>query len=390
MRWLDHSPTPYATAPPSPKAAREAFLWVTEGVGEPPLVAYRAVADLLAGLPMRATERDTALLELVATLSSDAPEAWIGLPPRVWENLLTRASIPAPAVAHRWIGDREAEGTWHDGVTSVGGTEWWADPRRIGACYGDRLWAWGTVQGRELPRCGWNGQTPNPVLKALVDRVSPRPLIDRGPAHLLACVAEGCWQLSRDRSLTHRDAAALWGGYFLPLLAPALPVSKPPADAMAVPPDYALQLGFHLLHPRARVAVLLMDQVATWADSGDLQALSGVLGDEVTSPDDAVARLLEPVARAALARRAAAGWDGGIGFRLLRRVLRAIDEAGDRARAVDDAFHGHGAPVGPLADRLREAFGTALTYADRPKKGAATHMLVDLVFLRWTDPDFLR
>lgn len=376
MTWLP-GPT---VAPLDPEGARRALAWVTSDEGPAEPVAHRAVYALLAPLAPGADARIGALTRLASDVNGSpvAPGLRIGLPPRLADALLRRAG-KTPTVARTWIGDRRAEGLPHDGVTGEG-TEWWGDPRGPGATYADRLCAWGTVDADVLPRAAWRWDgafVPTDALRAVATAMH----VARGPGHLLAAVADAVRTMAAD--LSQRDAAALWGGWFLPLLAPTLRVAGPPGDPLDVPPEYAVQLAFHVLHPRARAAVVVLDRLATWADSGDLAALGAVLGEPVADPAAAVRRLLAPVARTALARHAAVDWDAGLGFRLLRRVLRALGDAADPAAAIDAELHPN------LADRLREAFGTALAAADPSTPGAATSQLVDLVLIRWADPDFL-
>ncbi len=397
LRWIDPIAASTVADTWRPSEVRAALAWV---VGDAPeenedAVPLRRVAQLLASLPVRGEARIVALAEVSRQLSRQLPaqQARVGLPPRVWEALLRRRGHGPPTSERCWVGARQREGFAPDGARCDGATEWWADARRPGASYAERLWAWGTLEGEALPRAAWQvvdgAFAPTRALSGLAEALDDPPRITAGPGLLVACLLDAVWTLTRGASLTHRDAAALWGGFFLPVLAPAHVISVPPHEPRAVPPDYAVQLAFHLLHPRAQVALRLLDRVATWVDAGDEAAVHAATG---VAEGDALTELLGRVARSALARDAAERWDSGLGFRLLRRILRALQDAPDAAGAIDAALHGapgDPSPIGPLAERLREAFGTALTQVDRRAPGAATSQLVDLVLLRWSDPSFL-
>jgi len=309
------------------------------------------------------------------------PGARVTLPPRFRSALLAHLNRAEPRLENRWMPGRQEDGFPRDGVGNRDASEWWGDARQPGSVYGERLWAWGSVSG---PGLGWRweeGFHPTDALGAFAAKYAG---IQRGPGFLLACTLDAIAELVGEVSLTHRDAAALWGGFVLPLLAPPLVVERP--DVAPDTADFERQLAFRLLHPSARAALCVMDQLATWGDAGDVSALSVVIGEPVSDPAVAVGELIGRIGRAALRRDAADRWDGGLGFRLVRRVIREIDAAPDQAGAIDTALHGRDTPdamPGPLATRLREAFGTALTAAESKSPGAATLQLVDLIWLRW-------
>lgn len=368
--------------------------WLRDpGADEP---AARPRQDLEALVGRLREQGDGALREVAAALdpSGLGDGDRVGVPPRLWDVLLRAQGVEAPG-PHRL-----ADEALHAGARRGACEEWWGRAGTPGAAWDDRLWAWGAVAETgepglaELsPRLAWRGG----------DRWHAHPALDgtsvragEGPGFLLACCLDAIASLCAEHPLTGRDKAVLWGTVMLPLL--ALGAAEEPGapelgEALERPADYAQQLPFHLLHPRAQALIALLDQVATWsaADDPHLELWLDELGYERLQ--DALDGLLAVV----MHRKAGQQWDGGFGFKMLRGLLR--ETLGDDFEANwDEALHSPveggdrgDTAVNELAVKLRGAFKTALAFPGRPPYdgGPAARQLCDLAYLRWTDELFL-
>ncbi len=354
------------------------------------------------------------LLRLVASHGPETvPEGWrLGPPPRLWERLLRAAGVrPGPGET-LWI-DEERQGL-PAGWRGPAHSEWWASPAHPGASFDGRLWAWGCVDEHApataalaalSPRALWRSdghawRTHPVALAAVRDLGQARPRIEEGPGFLLACVVDAVGDLAGTVDLSERDRATLWGALLLPLLAPSHAGGPPRGTAVSEPPpDYQQLVAFALLHPRMQEAIAALDRLATilamedWHAAAALAAAAGA--PRAGGLRAGMLRLGEALAAAMLRRDAAAGWDSGFGFRLVRSVLRDVfgEDPGDFAARWDAATAGPpGVPgVGSLAERLREALSTALGFPGRPPfpGGPAAAQLVELTWARWTDPTYL-
>jgi hypothetical protein len=309
----------------------------------------------------------------------------VGLPPRLWTRW-GRDDGAVPMVrGGRVVGASHGE---HHEV--------WGDGRAPGAAYAKRLWGWGTVDLRPAARAAWTAEAGRwlPLLPT-----DERPRVADGPGFLLVCLVDAVHELIAHASPTDRDLAILWGTLLLPVLALGRRGTAPLHldDGL---PTYVLSWPFHLLHPRAQVAVLVLDEVCTLATTDDHDGLSRVLvdagladpGDGAAARDRALVRLLEGITRRALRKRAADRWDSGFGFRLARRLMRQTDPT---PGAWDEALHGALAVVdegpGDLAKRLRDGLRTGLSapLSGPDPSGTAAAQVVELTWSRWTDPLFL-
>jgi hypothetical protein len=426
---------------------------LAESTPDPPLrIAAPAVSDLRAALPADRCARYAALREIAAAHGPRGLDAGTcaGIPHRLWLCLLERLDIdpatPAtPATAPTRTGAAQRDTAPAHGGSIGAWIEWWGLPAHPGACYDGRLWAWGAVQAarpeaddevwarrapaaelaRLSPRVAWRpvpGAAPDGArwhVHPLLARVAGehgaragRPRLEEGPGFLLACILDALAELLPVAAFTPRDLAVLWGSLLLPLLAPSRLL--PPGDgrdagrgdaAVLAEPDYMQTVAFHLLHPRSQRLIAVLDQLCTLLVAGDVDPLAEILrllGREPRAVDAGVRQLVADMVSGAHHRHAAEGWDSGFGFRLLRSVLRAAvprdHDGADFVPAWDREVHGpppgpRGAEpgLGALAERLREAMSTALWFPGRPPYpgGPAVRQILDLVWLRWTNGQWL-
>ena len=354
-----------------------------------------------------------------------APDQRVGIPNPLWDRLLTRVGASQRAKRIRLdAGGR----SFPRGVCAGAYHEWWGWPDAVGAAYDDRLWAWGIVQtsaraNTDLtalsPRLAWRSDGArwyvHPLLASTVaaarDLDAP-PRLEDGPGYLLACIVDGIAELLGQDVYTGRDLAVLWGTMLLPLL--ALTTERAHAPALQdedCEPDYMQMLPFYMLHPRVQSAIVVLDHLCTLLVAGDDATLHMLLADigridaDICLPAQCIEEhtyaLIEDIATSALRRRATMRWNSGFGFKLFRNLLREVlsRKPSQFSRCWDQAVHGEPteaaaseqSPAGNLAHRLREALGTALWYPGRPPYpgGPAAQQIVDLVWLRWTDRDFL-
>lgn len=423
-----------------PAALGAAIRALLEDVGPEPhalAVPRTGIETLSAGLALERRERYAQLHALWALHgpASIAPDRRVAIPTRLWDRLLARLGVDARAVKYSWIDGEERR--YPGGVSNGAWTEWWSAVDAPGATFDGHLWAWGVVQEAErpeiepsiaalTPRVAWRSDgerwLAHPLLERAVaegSRPGARPRLEDGPGYLLACIVDAIAEMIAQRSYTGRDLAVLWGTMLLPLLAPSVEAPRHatvrrPHDSAGEEPDYMQMLPFYLLHPRIQAAVIAIDQLCTLQLAEDFDALLEVL-DHVdraaaeepapggTSPATATQALIRDLARRALHRRANVQWDSGFGFKLFRSLLRDVIDvppaipATRWAQRWDRAVHGQMDPgteqhsAGSLGHRLREALGTALWFPGRPPYpgGPVAQQIIDLVWLRWTDNNFL-
>lgn len=411
--WIENHPTRlfFALHDDAELARTLAALLDPEAPDPPPmLVAEAGVQSVLNMLPTRPSERNAQLRALASRHTFDTVNSsyTVAIPPRLFERLLDRAGVTRAPLAHL----SADEGLLPIGAIRGECTEAWGLPGAAGAAYNDALWAWGAVreQGRAVPatlspRLAWRrgpaGWRVHPTLADAVSAMPEPPRLDEGPGFLLACVLDAVAELARGEPLTGRDQAVLWGTLLLPTVA----LSRLWPDGLALPvaaeraPDYAQMWPFYLLHPRVQAAVLVIDRLVTLQLSEDhaaLHRLLAALGRAPSTPQAAVYDLVAALAERVMHRNAAERWDSGFGFRIFRGILREVLAGGPERLAGlwDDALHaepeGDDSAVGQLAERLRESMATALWFPGRPpyRGGPVAEQLVDLVWLRWTDPLF--
>lgn len=429
--------------------ARERLDW--RALQEPEALArmIRELLDTSAPAPGPLAVAREALETLTGSLSLDRRARWeelrglwaahtpatvpdtqrVGIPNRLWDRLLHNLGIVPRVMERTWI--RAHDRLFPRGVRSGEWSEWWGAAGAPGAAYDNRLWAWGMIEHDRVtyegslaalpPRLAWRAGDErwnvHPLIKRAIvetERLVMPPRLSDGPGYLLACIVDSMAELTRKNSYTGRDLAVLWGTMLLPLLGPTEVASDEGlARTDAEEPDYMQTLPFYMLHPRIRTTVVVLDQLCTLLVTDDHESLREVLalaGRPALAPSQAagprftvisIYALIVEIASRALHRRAATDWDSGFGFKLFRSLLReALAEDPDEfCRRWDTRVHGDvqalalggDMPAGALAHRLREALGTALWFPGRPAYpgGAAAQEIVDLVWLRWIDRDFL-
>lgn len=370
--------------------------WRTTQVTTDALSLLEALGTCSAGArepALRALERDHS--------TPPFADAVAGLPPALWDLVLRAHGLSLPAGVRLWTDPVDRAASPH-GVQRGNCQEWWdAGDGVSGAVYDERLVAWGRVvvvgdatRLEEVsPRQAWRARggwwETHPALAEHL------PGSRRGPGFLLACIVDGVGALLHQarRRPKPRELAAIWASLFLPAVAPAVWTPTPPEQpGFSHEPDYAVGLAFHALHPRLQRLVLATDRLSFLIEEGSAVAIRQVLdaaGRPCREAGDDAARhaarvLLTRQAEALLEDRAAAQlFDSGVGYKVLRDMMRHLDE-------LPEQFYpeaSEGAQYSPIARRLRAALGMALARSGTEQ--ALASQLAELVWVRWCDPDFL-
>lgn len=318
-----------------------------------------------------------------------------GVPWRFWEKLLAESGVSGDPAQELTAPALLTEDLPPPGVRRGGAREWWGLVASPGGRHGGQLWGWGraeavgapTLSGA-TPRLVWTARGVHPQLASVA--VGP---MEEGPGLLLAVIVDAIGHLTRRAVLSARDRAMLWASLLGPALALTSDVPTNPAalSATEVLPRYQALWAFHCLHPRDQLAVVALDALATAVAGQDDAALDRAAVAVGVSPEpreDRVARILAEVQGCLHHRKAADAWDGGFGYLLVRKLIDAI-VADPSPSTVDRLLHGEEEGGDDYEARIRHAFAQAMSARPEGAPTSATSQLIDLVWAKWTDPDFL-